>query len=205
VTAFYGKPKDITLRLFNVGAYGAVPVEGVPFDEVTLNIRKNGEHSFTERPLLAEEWFDIGFGFYALRFSGLDLSVLGELRYVLSGPAFDQASGAFDVDPAPISYETTPPQCIVSGNIVDIGGNPLQQTRVYFQPKNVPGKTEGSIIAAGNIDLLTDVYGNFTVKLIRESRALVTIPDAGIRVLINVPDASSANLIDLLPPIPPVP
>lgn len=204
MTAFSGKQKDITFRLFNEGAYGPTPVEGVPFSEVTLNLRKNGETEFTERPILAAEWLEIGFGFYALRFASEDFNVLGELRYVLSGPAFDTLSGAFDVDPAPIAYETAPPQCIVSGNLVDIGGNPLQQTRVYFQPKNVPGKTGGSVIASGKIDLLTDVYGNFSVKLIRESSVLVMIPDAGIRHLILVPDAASANIIDLLPPIPPV-
>lgn len=204
MTAFYGKQKDITFQLFNTGAYGSTPVEGIPFDEVVLELRKNGEETFTERPLTAEEWLEVGHGFYALRFSAGDFDVLGELRYVLSGPSFDTLSGAFDIDPAPIAYETPPPQCIVSGNIVDIGGDPLQQSRVFFQPRNVPGKTGGSLIASGNISLLTDVTGNFSVKLIRESKVLVTIPDAGIRVLIDVPDASSANLIDLLPPIPPV-
>ncbi len=203
MTAFFGKQKDITLQLFNTGAYGPIPVEGIPASEVTLNLRKNGAVEFTERTLLETEWFEVGFGFYALRFAPEDFNVLGELRYVLSGPAFDTQSGAFDVDPAPIAYETEPPQCIVSGNIVDIGGSPLQQTRVFFQPKNVPGKTGGSVIASGKIDLLTDVYGNFTVKLIRESSVLVIIPDAGIRHLIAVPDASSANILDLLPPIPP--
>lgn len=204
MTAFFGKQKDITLQLFNTGAYGPAPIEGVPREDVTLQLRKNGEEAFTERPLEEGEWLEIGLGYYALRFAAEDFDVLGELRYVLSGPSFDTTSGAFDVDPAPISFETAPPQCIVSGNIVDIGGDPLQQTRVFFQPKNVPGKTGGSLIASGNIELLTDVYGNFSVKLIRESRVLVKIPDAGIKVLIEVPDASSANLLDLLPPIPPV-
>lgn len=204
MTAFYGKQKDVTFQLFSVGAYGDTPVEGVTYDEVTLKIRKNGEEAFSVRTLLEAEWLEIGLGYYALRFSPDDFDTLGEFRYVLAGETFDAVSGVFDVDPAPISFETAPPQCIVSGNIVDIGGDPLQQTRVFFQPKNVPGKTGGSIIASGNIELLTDVYGNFTVKLLRESRVLVTIPAAGIKVLIEVPDASSANLLDLLPPIPPV-
>lgn len=203
MTAFLGKQKDVTLQLFNTGAYGPVPVEGIALEDVTLRLRKNGEEAFTERPLVEGEWLEIGLGYYALRFAPEDFDVLGDLRYVLSGPSFDTHSGAFDVDPAPISYETAPPQCIVSGNIVDIGGAPLQQTRVFFQPRNVPGKTGGALIASGNLDLLTDVYGNFAVKLIRESKVLVTIPDAGIKVVIDVPDASSANLIDLLPPIPP--
>lgn len=203
MTAFSGKQKDVTLQLFNTGAYGPVPVEGIPVDDVTLNIRKNGENAFFVRVLTEGEWIEVGFGFYALRFASTDFDVLGELRYVLSGPSFDTTTGAFDVDPAPIAYETAPPQCIVSGNIVDIGGDPLQQTRIFFQPKNVPGKTGGSIIASGNISLLTDAYGNYTVRLIRESRVLVTIPDAAIRVLIEIPDAPTANLIDLLPPIPP--
>lgn len=205
MTAFLGKQKDVTFRLFNAGAYGDLPVEGVTYDEVSLQIRKNGEAEFSVRTLLETEWLEIGFGFYALRFAGTDFDTLGELRYVLSGPSFDTHSDAFDVDPAPIAYETAPPQCIVSGNLVDIGGNPLQQSRVHFQPRNVPGKTDGgSIIAAGDISVLSDVYGNFAVRLIRESKVLVTMPDAGIRILIEVPDAPTANILDLLPPIPPV-
>lgn len=204
MTAFYGKQKDVTFQLFNMGAYGATPVEGITYEDLTLQIRKNGETEFSERAVAETEWLELGLGFYALRFATTDFDVLGEFRYVLSGPSFDTHSGYFDVDPAPISYETAPPQCIVSGNIVDIGGAGLSQSRVFFQPKNVPGKTGGSIIASGSLNLLTDVHGNFSVKLIRESRVLVMIPDAGIKVLIDVPDASSANLLDLLPPIPPV-
>ena len=205
MTAFLGKSKDVTLQLFNTGAYGPLPVEGIPYSDVTLHIRKNGEPEFTSRLLTEDEWMEVGFGYYALTFAGTDFDTLGDFRYVLSGPSFDTVGYAFDVDPAPISYETAPPQCIVSGNIVDIGGDPLQQTRVFFQPKSVPGKTAGgSIIASGNIELLSDVHGNFSVKLIRESKVLVTIPDAGIRIVIEVPDAATAGLIDLLPPIPPV-
>lgn len=200
MTAFLGKPKDITVRLLAGGS----PVSGVTVDEVIFKLRKNGETAFSTRTLLESEWLDLEQGYYAICLTADDLDVLGDLRYSLSGADFDPVTEAFDVDPAPIAYETAAPQCIVSGNIVDIGGEPLQQTRVFFQPKNVPGKTGGSLIASGSVNLLTDHSGNFSAKLIRESSVLVIIPDAGIKVLIEVPDASSANLIDLLPPIPPV-
>ncbi|MCJ7520993.1 MAG: hypothetical protein MUP21_02050 [Dehalococcoidia bacterium] len=201
MSAFFGQQKDLTFQLL----LGATPVDDVLYSDVTLDIRKNGDPAFANRVLLTEEWVNLGGGYYALRFLADDYDRLGDFRYRLIGLAFDTLSGSFDIDPAPISYLAQAPSCIVSGNIVDIGGVGMRLQPITFRPRFVPALSGLSLIASGLIQTGTDAVGNFSVALIRGSKVLVEIQAAAIRYEITIPDASSANLLDLLPPFPPAP
>lgn len=201
MSAFSGRQKDITLRLLTSG----VPVVNVLFSDITLSLRKNGGTALVARTVLTSEWVNLGNGYYALRFSADDFDTLGDFRYVLAGGAFDSVSGSFDVDPAPIAFLAEAPSCIVSGNIVDIGGAGMRLQPITFRPRFVPGIVGASLIASGLIQTSTDAFGNFSVALIRGSKVLVEIQAAAIRYEITVPDAPSADLLDLLPPFPPAP
>jgi hypothetical protein len=201
VSAFQGKQKDLTVRLL----LGVVPVTDVLFSAVTLLLRKNGEPAFVARVVLTTEWVNLANGYYAMRFTADDYDTIGDFRYVISGAGFDTVAGAFDVEPTPISFLAEAPSCIVSGNIVDIGGVGMRLQPITFRPRYVPGIAGASLIASGLIQTSTDAYGNFSVALIRGSKVLVEIQAAAIRYEITIPDAPSADLLDLLPPFPPAP
>jgi len=205
VTAFYRRPKDTVIRLFSPGSYGSIAMAGVPVEDVELETRKNGEDAFSARALLPEEWVDLNNGFYAIRWTADDFDTLGSFAFFVTGPDIEPQFGVFDIDPAPLALLAEPGVCVVTGNIVDIGGNGMRLEPINFRPRNVPGAVGNSIIAAGLIQTTTDAFGNFSVALIRGSTVIVEIERAAIRYQIIVPDESSASILDLLPPITPIP
>jgi hypothetical protein len=184
---------------------GDTPVTGVLFGSVIVKKRKTGAITFSTKVLVTADWVELGGGFYVLKWSTADMDTLGEFRYWISGGTFDDVTGAFDVIPAPIAIDVAAPKCIVTGNVVDIGGNPMSLEKIVCRPRNVPGVTGTSLIAAGIINTVADAFGNFAVELIRGAIVLVEIERAGIRHLITVPNQPTALILDLLPPIPPTP
>ena len=131
------------------------------------------------------------------------MDTLGEFSFRSLCPyANEERFEKFDIEPAPLGGDAQAPVCIVTGNLVDIGGDPSHSCQVVFRPQYVPGVAGYSLISADLIRTYPDAFGNFSVKLLRSSQVLVEIAGAGIKNLITVPDAPTANLIDLLPPIP---
>lgn len=206
MTVYYGKECWRSLYLTVDTGYGLAPALGVTYDMLALKMSRNGS-DFEDKEVLEEHWRDLGEGFYTLLWTESDLSVLGQLTYALRIPSLNIAeAGVFDVDPAPFYLDVSAPTCVVTGNIVDIGGDPIFSNQLSFRPRNVPGVAGQSLLASGHIRTSTDAYGNFSVKLLRGAIVLVEIENAGIRHLITVPDTPTASLIDLLPPIPlPIP
>jgi len=206
VTAFYGKERWMTMAVMVDGGYGPLPALGVTYDMVAVTASKDGG-AFSPKTVTEDGWRDLGDGYYSLLWNESDMDTLGEYYWVLAIPSIGiAANGAFDVDPEPLTTDANSPTCIVTGNIVDIGGNPLAVNTLNFRPRHVPGVAGPSIIASGHIVTMTDAFGNFSVKLLRSAVVLVEIENAGIRHIIIVPDLPSASLIDLLPPIPlPIP
>jgi hypothetical protein len=186
--------------------YGYQPALGVTYDMLTVAMSRDGG-DFEEKIVEEAGWRDLGDGYYSMLWTESDLSVLGELYWTFAVAAISfAATGAFDVDPAPLYVDPTGPTCLVTGNLVDIGGDPLTYNPIRLRPRNVPGVAGQSIIASGHITASTDANGNFSVRLLRSAIVLVEIENAGIRHIITVPDTSTANMIDLLPPIPlPIP
>lgn len=196
-----GMPKNIVLRLFVDVGYGAQIALGVTYDEVTALMSKNGE-LFVPKIMTPIDWSELGDGYYTMRWNAEDLDTLGIFAYRISCPyVYEEVFGSFDVEPAPFGVPTDSPTCIVTGNLIDIGGDPAHNA-VVFRPRYVPGTAGPSLITAEAIRTGADAFGNFSVKLLRSSQVIVEIEKAGIKNLITVPDAPTANLIDLLPPIP---
>lgn len=202
MTAFYGKERWETVFIQVDTGYGIVPALNITYDMVTMSVSKNGA-GFEPKAVTEEGWRDLGEGYYSVLWTEGDLNVLGCFFWILKVPYLSvELKDKFDVDPAPLYTDTSAPVCIVSGNIIDIGGDPLAINIVRFRPRNVPGVAGQSLIASGHIQTSTDAYGNFSVKLLRSAIVLVEIENAGIRHLITVPDEPTASLIDLLPTIP---
>lgn len=206
MTAFYGKPRWETLYIETDTGYGMQSALGVIYSDMAISLCKDGG-DFESKSLLESEWRDHGDGVYSFLWNESDLNTLGEIYYTFSVPSLDYTLyGKFDVDPMPFYLDATAPTCAVSGNIVDIGGSPINRNEVFFRPRSVPGVAGQSIMASGHISTVTDVFGNFSVVLLRGAIVLVEISNAGIRHQIVVPDLPSASILDLLPPIPsPVP
>jgi hypothetical protein len=206
VTAFYGKERWETIFIQVDGGYGYVPALGVTYDLLNVKASKNGG-LFAAKEVTEEGWRDLEDGYYSILWSESDMDTMGEFYWVMDIPSLGVGfRGSFDVDPAPFYIDSTAPTCVVTGNIVDIGGDPLVLNVLSFRPRNVPGAAGQSFVASGHIRTSTDAYGNFSVKLLRSAIVLVEIENAGIRHLITVPDEPTAALIDLLPPIPlPIP
>ena len=50
------------------------------------------------------------------------------------------------------------------------------------------------------IKTVTDAYGKFSVSLVRNAIVIVTIERAAVRNQVTIPDAPTADLLNLLPP-----
>lgn len=206
MTAFYGKERWNTLYITIDGGYGPLPALGITYDMVAVTASKNGGE-FAPKEVTEDGWRDLGDGYYSVLFTESDMDTLGEYYWVLAVASLGVGTrDVFDVDPAPFYLDSTAPTCVVTGNIVDIGGDPIVFNTLKFRPRNVPGVAGNSLLASGHIRTATDAFGNFSVKLLRSAYVLVEVENAGIRHLILVPDTPTAALIDLLPPIPlPIP
>ena len=195
--AVVNRPWSTTVRLTLSGA----PVAGVPVGALTLKVWKPGETVFLPRTLAAPEWVEIGDGFYAILWTDDDMDTLGEFRFFLTGAPFDPVTGAFDVEPAPFETLASPAVCVISGNVFDLGGQPVQNVALVFRPLKLPSVINTSFVATGLIRATPDAYGNFSVALLRKASVLVELEPAGLRAQFTVPDQETALLVDVIPPI----
>lgn len=201
--AYAGGTWESTFRLMADTGYGLQPIAGITYDQVTVKLKKMG--SIFELKILPAtgSWIDEGGGFYSILWSASDMDRVGSFIYTVDYPyQTDSFIDRFTVVPAPISYSLPATTCVVTGNVVDIGGNPLVSTDVVFRPPHVPSAPGGALVGSGIIRTMTDAFGNFSVKLLRGASVLVDIEKAGIHYIVTVPDLPSVGLVDLLPPIP---
>lgn len=198
-----GIPKNIVVRLLRDTGYNIQPAVGAAYSDVEALLSKDGG-MFEVKTLASGDWSELGDGYYTLRLNASDTDTIGELALRVSVPLdTNEFFDRYEVVPAPYGVPTNAPTCLVMGNLLDIGGDPSNTGTVVFRPRFVPGTAGNSLITAEIIRTAADSFGNFNVKLLRSSQVIVEIEQAGIKNLITVPDAPSANLIDLLPPIPP--
>jgi hypothetical protein len=180
-----------------------VPAVGVTYSSLTIRYKKFGQSSFTTRTIVSSDWVSLGNGFYTLKWPASLVDTLGTFLYTIGGAAFDNfAYGEFDVDPLPLALAIVPPnKCVVSGNIVDLGGNPSNNHFVTARLVELPAQASGSIITGDIVKTLPDYQGSFTLTLIQGSTVLIEVERTGYRnVQVVIPNAPTANLVDLLPP-----
>ena len=197
MTIFQGRTREFVLNLDN----GGTAVTGLLFSDVTVGIRKPGEVGFTNKTLTESDWLEIGDGFYGLTLSEEDTSTLGALMIKVSGDGFDEVVFSEDIDPAPLGSLASNEVCIISGTIMDLGGDPKWQVPIVFRPVGLPAGRDGSLLVGDPIKTVCDVFGNFYVSLLRGFKAIVEIERTAIRHTITVPDQGTAHIVDLLPPL----
>lgn len=205
MTAYLGFPRTSIVYLQQTTGYGLGPSYGLTYNDINVWVSKAGG-PFTSKTMSADNWAELGDGYYRISWNEEDVNALGEFYFrVEYTDQPEQVSGSFYVSPPPLNLEVEPTVCLVTGNIIDIGGSPNLYQKIVFRPKKVPVVAGMSLVSSHWIQTNTDAFGNFSVKLLRSSEVVVEIIGAGIKQLIIVPDEPSASLLDLLPPIPPTP
>jgi len=183
---------------------GASPALSLDETDFVVKTWKGGETAFTTVVLAAADVVELGEGFYALKMPAALTSVLGEIFIRISSEGtnpFSLVSKDFIVSPVPLASVTSPETCVVSGNIVDIGGKPGQGQEVVVRPVTFPVTEGSSIITSDPVRTNPDAAGNFSVVLIRNQTVIIEVTRTGVRNQIIVPDQETADLLDLLPPI----
>lgn len=183
---------------------GGSPVTGVTYNILTMAYWRAGDIEFTSRTPLNTEWGELGGGHYWLKIPASLLSVLGSFFFTLSGSGFVAVEVSSEVLPTPIEALITPGICAVTGNLLDLGGQPTLDQDIVFRLVSLPVKSSASLITSNRIVTRPDALGNFSVLLLQGAVVLVTIDKAGINYQITVPTSGSATLLSLLPPIPPI-
>lgn len=203
--AYQGSTYETVVRLTDVGAYGPEPVLAVAAANIDLTYRPTGTYEFLPKLLTdGSSWFELGDGYYAVKWFSDELATQGELFFSLKSTgytAFDEVTGKFDVLAAPLDVVVSPEICIVTGSIIDLGGDPSQNLEISFKLSRTPSVLGASFIEGKTIRTMPNAFGSFSVGLLRGKKALVEIEKAGVKITIDVPDQPTANLMDLIPPI----
>jgi hypothetical protein len=187
------------------------PRTGVTYDQIDVSYKKYGDTVFTSKTLVGPgtDFRENGSGIYEISFSTTELDTEGTFLYVINSngalppPALKQYVGqAFIVDSA--SY--TPGQItlntnILTGNLIDLTGNPISNASVSAQVLSAPtvmgtspniGGVTTSVISAE-----TDSSGFFALEVIQEAVVTITIPRVNYYRTLTVPTNTTDNLFTL--------
>lgn len=183
-----------------------VPATGIPYTAVTAQIKKQGAGAYTAWPVTNANWIELGDGQYSIVFAPADTNTVGDFTYSLSSIYFDNfVYDEFTIEPQPPSYQPgpLPQQCIISGNIANLSAVPpsREPLKIVARLAQFPAKYASTLLAADAVWTFADALGNFSLALVQNSVVIIEINRLGIRsAQITVPQTTSANLIDLLPP-----
>ena len=189
--------KSIYLTLVDAPALGVLPTD------VVCRYKKEGQTSLTTKTLTSANWFELGNGFYTIRFTALETDTQGSLFYTLISTKFDNfIYDDFTIEPpSSAAAPFVPPGfCQVSGNLLTVGNTIPVGTPITFRPALFPLTVNGAVVTADKVMTYPDITGAFQVNLIRGSLVIVEIERTGVRAQIQIPDATTADLMDLLPP-----
>jgi hypothetical protein len=186
-----------------------VPATGIPFTDIICEIKTQTDTSFVAYPLTSPTWVELGNGLYSITFTATVTATVGDFTYTLQSTdeAFDNfLYDEFSIEPPPASQEPLllPQQCIVSGNVASLNALPPngEPLKIVAYTTQFPAQFATSIIVGDSVWTFADAYGNFSLALVQNAVVIIEIKRAGIRAQITVPQASSANLLDLLPAFP---
>lgn len=174
------------------------PVVGLTEGDVSLRFKKNGE-DFQDKTLTPVNFIEREVGFYSVMFDSLEMNALGQFVFRITGGSIIPYVQMFEIVPVYLGAITPPDVCIISGNILDLGGRPLWNSRIAFRIMDLPKVIEPSMVSGDAVRTVTDHAGNFSASLIRGATVLVEIPDTAIRIQFIVPNQETANIIDLIP------
>lgn len=183
------------------------PATGLDHTNVNCFITKAGGTTRVAKALTTLNFKSLDFGYYKVIFTAADMNTLGDFVFYLDpadidAPAFQ--AGVFEqftvIQPPPTP--ATVGTCVVSGRIQTFGLTTPSDIKITARAVAFPAKTGSGILLTGDtIWTRPDAYGNFTLGLARNAIMMFEVERAGIRAQITIPDADTANIVDLLPNI----
>lgn len=180
----------------------ATPVTGALLEDMLVRKWAPGDTAFLPISSANMTLTELTDGYYSLLIEADDIwQAFGEHVLQIQGAAFDNLERKIDVIAPPLNAFVQPNKCIVSGNVLDIGGQPGIGQNIRFSPVGVPATSGQSLLTSDKLNTVPDAMGNFSVSLIRGQTVVVELERTGIRNQIVVPDQETALLLDLLPPI----
>lgn len=179
-----------------------VPVTGiVPASITSIKFRKTGDTSFQTKIPSVSNWREIGSGLYVLTWSETDMSGIGSFWFSVAGATFDAYIETMEVIPNPLSNTISPPLCTITGNIMDLGGEPDQSQQLRFRIAKYPAALYSAMLSGTPKTTVPDANGSFSVSLVRGAIVIVEIDNAGLKVQFTVPNQETATLLSLIPTI----
>lgn len=198
MAAYQGKPYSFLIQF--VAPSSSAVILGLVASNLTLSTVRPGGTSFAVRTVATSDLLDLGSGYYILRLPALETALLGLLVYQVAAPGAATVTGSLQVEPQPVGLLASPATCIVTGNVVQLGGAFTEPTEVIFKPMHLPSQVAGtSLISAKAVQTWTDAVGNFSVTLLRGAVVMVDVADCGLKGQFLVPNAGSADLLTLVP------
>ena len=88
--------------------------------------------------------------------------------------------------------------CLITGKFADLEGNSLRGIKVRITNKYVPNIKSTYAILGDNLALTSDISGQISAYLVRNSEVSVTFEGTGITRHVTIPDAATQDIVALV-------
>lgn len=207
IAVLQGTPTWLPFIAVNVN--DGVPRTGIVFNQIDVSFKKSTQSIFSSKPLDLSNFRENGNGVYEIQFAAGELDTIGSFLYVVLGniilplPAIKQFVGQAVVQssstftPGTISLPTN----LLTGNLVDLSGNPLVGEAVSARIMSAPtilGITPNiGGVASDIVATKTDSSGFFALEVLQKSVIDITIPVINYRRTLTVPANVTDKLFDI--------
>jgi hypothetical protein len=179
------------------------PATGITFSDVYVDLKKEGESSFTAKVVDGLNFVEIDNGTFQLTLAASDVDVLGNMYIRITGPTIKTSLlNVYVAETVPVnpSSSLSASTTVLYGYIIDLEGIPVSGASVSARALGTPSLgSVGSEEYVQSVTLITVKSGSdgfFTLTLITGSQVDVFIPAANYRRTLQVPTAA-ANLFDI--------
>jgi len=198
VSTYQGRGVEVFFQMVNSST--SAPVTGLVGGDLTLATRRPGGTGLTVRTILSGDLTEIGGGYYLLWLPPAETALLGALVYRITAASALPVYAALSVDPQPLAFLSSPLMCVVTGNIVQLGGAVADATQITFRAQRLPAQAPNqSLISSKLLTTWSDALGNFSIALLRGATVHVEVPECGLRGQFVVPNLASQTLMALVP------
>ena len=139
MAALQGQAREANILVLDAGS---APIAGLVFGDFVVRFKKPGETVFGPKTLAAAtDLEEISDGWYIIRWSGTEMNTLGAFLFEVAssgGTPVPVFYGEFDVEPNTVAALAVAETCVITGNVVDIGGQVGLNTRITFNPVTGP-------------------------------------------------------------------
>lgn len=165
-----------------------------------FTLRTATDTSLTLRVFPANSTIEVGGGYYIITIPLPETAATGLVAYQFSAASAVPVYGAFYVEPAPVALTAAPQMCLLTGNVVEIGGYLTSPVMITCKTSSVPALVGGtSLLSTHRAVTWTDALGNFSISLLRGATVSIEILDCGIKGQFIVPAQQTASLPTLIP------